>query len=174
MSNQDHARAVAAAMTALWAAELPATIRVLSAVTDENRDYRPHPKSRSAWDLVRHIATADFWFIDSIERGEFAFDPEAAKQAEARFGSVGDVVAFYESTIPGKLAGLNERSGAQLAEPLEFSGVMTMSRAAWIGFANNHSMHHRGQLSAYLRALGSKVPDIYGPSGDAEPVAAPA
>ena len=46
---------------------------------------------------------------------------------------------------------------------------MQMSRAAWIGFANNHSVHHRGQLSAYLRAMGSKVPDIYGPSADAIP-----
>ena len=39
----------------------------------------------------------------------------------------------------------------------------------FVGFANNHSVHHRGQLAAYLRAMGSKVPNIYGPSADAEP-----
>jgi uncharacterized damage-inducible protein DinB len=55
---------------------------------------------------------------------------------------------------------------------MDFFGMMKMSRAQWIGFANNHSVHHRGQLSAYLRALGSKVPDIYGPSADAEPAPA--
>jgi uncharacterized damage-inducible protein DinB len=52
---------------------------------------------------------------------------------------------------------------------MDFFGVMQKTRAEWIGFANNHSVHHRGQLSALLRAAGSKVPDIYGPSGDAEP-----
>jgi uncharacterized damage-inducible protein DinB len=45
---------------------------------------------------------------------------------------------------------------------------MKMPRAQFIGFANNHSMHHRGQLAAYLRAMGSKVPNIYGPSADAK------
>jgi uncharacterized damage-inducible protein DinB len=174
MSNPDHARVVAEAMTALWLGELPATVRVLSAVPDANRDYRPAGRSRSAWELVTHIATADVWFIDGIERGEFQFDPEAAKQAEAQFRNVGEVAAFYEATLPARLGRLAALSGEQLAEPLDFFGMMQMSRAAWIGFANNHSVHHRGQLSAYLRALGSKVPDIYGPSGDAEPVPTPA
>lgn len=170
MSNSDQARAVAAAMTALWLGELPATVRVLSAVTDANRGYRPDPKSRSAWELVTHIATGDVWFMDSIERGAFEFDPEASKQAEAQFRSVSEVAAFYEATVPPRLDRLKNLPGDQLAESLDFFGMMKMSRAAWIGFANNHSVHHRGQLSAHLRALGSRVPDIYGPSADAEPV----
>jgi uncharacterized damage-inducible protein DinB len=174
MSNSDQAKAIAAAMTTLWVGEFPATVRVLSAVTDANRDYRPDPKSRSAWELVTHIATADVWFIDSIERGAFEFDAEAAKQAEAQFRSVSEVAAFYEATLPARLDRLRNLSGEQLAQPIDFFGMMKMSRAAWIGFANNHSVHHRGQLSAYLRALGSKVPDIYGPSADAEPVSTPA
>ena len=165
----DHARTIAEAMTALWEAEFPATVRVLSAVKDANRDYRPDPKSRSAWELVVHIATADAWFIDGIRRGVFQFDPEKAKQAEAGFRQVSDVVEFYERTIPAMLAGLREMSAEELAGDLDFSGMMRMSRAAWIGFANNHSVHHRGQLSAHLRAMGCRVPDIYGPSGDAEP-----
>lgn len=172
MSNPNQAKAVAEAMTALWEGEFPATVRVLSAVHDANRGYRPDPKSRSAWELATHIATADVWFIDSIDRGVFQFDPEAGKQAEAQFRQVGDVVAFYEATIPAKLGRLRTLSGEQLSEPVDFFGMMKMSRAAWIGFANNHSVHHRGQLSAYLRAMGSRVPDIYGPSGDAEPIQA--
>lgn len=169
MSNPAHARAVADAMLALWEAEMPATVRVLSAVPNENRGYRPDPRSRSAWELVTHIATADMWFLDSVERGVFQFDPEAAKQAEAAFRHVADAVDFYKAAIPAKHARLRTLSDDQLAEPLDFFGMMTMTRAAWIGFANNHSIHHRGQLSAHLRAMGAKVPDIYGPSGDAEP-----
>lgn len=174
MSNSDQTKAVAEAMTALWKGEFPATLRVLSAVRDESRDYRPDGKSRSAWELAAHIATADLWFIEAIERGVFQFDAEAAKRTEAQFRQVKDIVDFYEARIPAGIRRLRELSGDQLAEQLDFFGMIKMPRAAWIGFANNHSVHHRGQLSAYLRALGSKVPDIYGPSGDAEPAQPPA
>ena len=169
MSTSDQTKAVAEAMTALWKGEFPATVRVLSAVRDESRDYRPDGKSRSAWELASHIATADLWFIESIERGAFHFDAEGTKALEGQFREVKDIVAFYEERIPAGIRRLRELAGDQLAEELDFFGMMKMSRAAWIGFANNHSVHHRGQLAAYLRALGSKVPDIYGPSGDAEP-----
>jgi uncharacterized damage-inducible protein DinB len=167
MSSPDQAKAIAAAMIGLWRSELPATVRVLSAVRDETRDYRPHERSRSAWELAVHIATADLWFISSIERGEFHFDREAAKQAEAQFTRISEVVAFYEAMIPAGLQKLEAMSADQLAESLDFMGMRQISRAEWIGAANNHSVHHRGQLSAYLRALGARVPDIYGPSGDA-------
>ena len=172
MSSSDQTHAVAEAMTALWQGEWPATVRVLSAVRDDSRDYRPDGKSRSAWELAVHIATADHWFIGSIERGVFHFDPATARQAEAEFRLVKDIVAFYEARIPAGIQRLRKLSSEQLGEQLDFFGMMQMSRAAWIGFANNHSVHHRGQLSAYLRALGSRVPDIYGPSADAEPAQA--
>ena len=168
MSNADQARAVADAMTELWVRELPATTRVLAAVNDANRDYRPDPRSRSAWELVTHIATSDIWFLDSITQGVFHFDREKAKQAEDGFRKVSDVVAFHQGAVPAKLDALRAMSDEQLAEQVDFFGMMKMSRAAWIGFANNHSVHHRGQLSTHLRAMGCKVPDIYGPSGDSE------
>jgi uncharacterized damage-inducible protein DinB len=166
--NPETAKAVANAMVALWEGEFPATVQVLSAVSDANRDYTPNPKSRTAWDLATHIATADIWFIDSIVKGTFSFDPDAAKQAEQQFNSVADVVAYYEKTFPARLSVVRGLSGEQLAETVDFFGMMQMTRAQWIGFANNHSVHHRGQLSSYLRPLGSKVPNIYGPSADAE------
>jgi uncharacterized damage-inducible protein DinB len=154
-----------------WEAEMTATSRVLAAVKDDNRDYRPDPKSRSAWELATHLATADLWFIDSIVAGAFAFDPEAAKKAEAQFTTARSVADFYDRTLPGKLTELRQLSGEALAQPIDFFGMMTMPRVQFIVMANNHSIHHRGQLAAYLRAMGSKVPDIYGPSADAEPAA---
>ena len=156
-------------MAGLWTGEFPATVRVLSAVTDANRDFRPHERSRSAWELAVHLATADIWFINCIIAGVFQFDRDAARLAEARVHTIADVVAFYEHTFPAKLAELRDLPGEALSETVDFFGMMQMTRAQWIGFANNHSVHHRGQLSAYLRGLGSKVPDIYGPSGDAAP-----
>ena len=165
------AKAAAEVLCNGWQAEMAATSKVLAAVKDDNRDYKPDPKSRSAWELATHLATADVWFIDSIVSGAFAFDREAAKQAEAQFADAKSIADFYTRTLPGKLDDLRKLPGETLAETISFFGMMQMPRVQFIAMANNHSMHHRGQLAAYLRAMGSKVPNIYGPSADAEPAA---
>jgi uncharacterized damage-inducible protein DinB len=166
--NAEQSKVAAEAMTTLWEGEFPATVQVLAAVNNNNRDYKPDAKSRTAWDLAVHLATADIWFADSIASGKFEWNPEAAKAAEAQFKSVNDIVEFYKKTFPEKLKALRAMPAAQAGETLDFMGAMQMPRAQFIGFANNHSVHHRGQLAAYLRAMGSKVPNIYGPSADAE------
>lgn len=168
----EQAKAAAEAMIALWEGEYPTTVRVLAAVPDDRRDYRPDPKSRSAWELVVHIATGDVWFLDSIARGAFRFDPASALQLEASFRTVGDVVAFYEATLPGKLAAARDVPGDALSEVMDLGGVKRKSRLQWIGSSLNHCVHQRGQLSAYLRSMGAKVPDLYGPSADTEPAVA--
>lgn len=151
-----------------WQAEMAATAKVLAAVQTGNRDYRPDSKSRSAWELARHLATADVWFIDCITAGTFAYDRDAAQAAEAQFSDAASVAEFYTRTLPAKLDQLRQLPGEVLAEPISFFGMMTMPRVQFVAMANNHSIHHRGQLAAYLRAMGSKVPNIYGPSADAE------
>lgn len=166
--NADQAKTAAETLAALWEGEFPATCQVLAAVNNDNRTYQPDAKSRSAWDLAKHLATADVWFMDCILNGKFEFNPEAAKQAEAQFNSVADVVAFYQQTFPEKLQKLRALPADKLTAPVSFFGMMEMPNVKYIGFANNHSIHHRGQLAAYLRAMGSKVPNIYGPSADAE------
>ena len=170
--NTEQAKAAADAMAMLWEGEFPATAQVLAAVKDDARDYKPDPKSRTAWELATHLATADIWFIDSIIAGKFEFDPVEAKEFEGQFKRINELVDFYKKTFPEKLAALRRLPDEQLAEKVDFFGMMQMPRAQWIGFANNHSVHHRGQLAAYLRAMGSKVPNIYGPSADAEPMQA--
>ena len=166
--NPEQAKAAADLVAGMWENEHRATCQVLGAVKDDNRNYKPDPKSRSAWELATHIATADVWFLDSIVSGSFKYDPEAARQAESQFKTVNDVVEFYKKTFPEKLKALRGVPADKMAEPLDFFGMMKMPRANFVVMANNHSIHHRGQLAAYLRALGSKVPDIYGPSADAE------
>ena len=78
------------------------------------------------------------------------------------------VIEFYKKTLPGKLKALRDMPGDKLTSTMSFFGAMNWPAVQFIGFANNHSIHHRGQLAAYLRAMGSKVPNIYGPSADAE------
>ncbi len=152
--------------TQLMQGEFPATCKVLAAVKDDTRDYKPDAKSRSAWELATHLATADVWFLDSVINGKFEWDPEKVKQVEGSFPNVAAVVAFYEKTFPQKLQALQAMAPADLAKTISFFGMMEMPAVSFLGMANNHGVHHRGQLAAYLRAMGSKVPAIYGGSAD--------
>ncbi len=164
----EQAKAAADLMVSVWEGEVKATSQVLAAAGKGNRDYKPDPKSRTAWEVATHIATADVWFVDSIISGKFEFNPEAAKKAEAQFTDGASLETFYTKTFPGRLDGLRAMKGDDLIEPLSFFGMFEWPRVRFIGFAQNHSVHHRGQLAAYLRAMGSKVPDIYGPSADSD------
>jgi uncharacterized damage-inducible protein DinB len=158
-------------MSSLWEGEFPATCKVLAAVPDDKRGYRPDEKSRSAWELTTHLAFGDIWFLQSIIDGTFAWNPDAAKQQESQFSKVSDVVAFYKETFPAKLAELRALPTDKLMVSVDFFGRFKWPAVSYLGFANNHSMHHRGQLAAYLRSMGSKVPAIYGASAD-EPMVA--
>ncbi|TAK19370.1 MAG: DUF664 domain-containing protein [Acidobacteria bacterium] len=153
-------------LTGLWESEFAMTCKVLEAVPDDKRDYKPDPKSRSAWDLTTHLATADIWFLDSIINAQFNWDPEAAKAAAAGFKTVAEVVAFYKREFPARLATLRGMPADQLARQADFFGLIKGPAAQFLGLANNHSVHHRGQLATHLRAMGSKVPPIYGDSAD--------
>jgi uncharacterized damage-inducible protein DinB len=93
-------------------------------------------------------------------------DAERQKAAEAQFKTVAEVVAFYERELPATLAAVKAMSAEDLTRAVDYFGMMQLPAVSFLGLANNHSIHHRGQLAAYLRALGSKVPDLYGPSAD--------
>jgi len=123
-------------------------------------------RSRTAWELATHLATADIWFMDSILNGAFEWNQEAVAKLESSFTSVDDVVAFYKKTFPEKLKALRALPGDKLASNIDCFGNFNWPAVQYIGFANNHSIHHRGQLAAYLRPMGSRVPNIYGPSAD--------
>ena len=169
--SPENAKAAAEVIATMWEGEFAATCQVLAAVKDDNRDYKPDPKSRSAWELATHIATADIWFLDCIINGTFAWDKEKAEAAEGSLKNVADVVSFYKKTFPERLKTLLALPAEKFTEVIDFFGMMKMPRANFVAMANNHSIHHRGQLAAYLRAHGAKVPNIYGPSADAEPAA---
>jgi uncharacterized damage-inducible protein DinB len=171
--NADQAKFLVEHYTQLMQGEFPATVKVLAAVKDDNRDYKPDEKSRTAWELLTHIATSDIWFLDSIIKGGFQWDTDAAKQAESQFKTVNDVVDFYKTAYPAKLDELRNMSPESMTKVVDFFGFFQSPAVGLLGMANNHGIHHRGQLAAYLRAHGSKVPAIYGGSAD-EPMQAAA
>ena len=170
--NAEQAKLLVEYFATLWEGELPATTKVLRNVPDTKRDYRPDAKSRSAWELATHLALGDVWFIQSIIDGNFNFDPQAEKTQAEGFQSAEAVAAFYQREVPAKLKELRALPAERLTKVVDFFGMMQQPNVTYLGFANNHSIHHRGQLSSYLRACGSKVPAIYGASAD-EPMPAP-
>jgi uncharacterized damage-inducible protein DinB len=164
--NAEQAKTMVEYLTRLWESEFAATLKVIEAVPDAKRDYKPDAKSRTAWELATHLATSDIWFIDSVMAGSFNFDPEQAKQVEGQFKTIADVASFYKETFPAKLQELRGLPPEKLTQVVDFFGFFQWPNVEYLGFANNHSVHHRGQLAAYLRAMGSKVPALYGGSAD--------
>jgi len=164
--NADQAKFLAEHYARIIESEIPTTAKVLNAVGKGNGDYKPDPKSRSAIQLARHIATSDGWFVQSVLDGKFEFDQAAAEKHEASLATAGDAAAFYEKSMRDKVNRLRAASPDALAREVDFFGFMKAPAVTFLAMAQNHSVHHRGQLAAYLRAMGSAVPSIYGGSAD--------
>ena len=103
MMNPEHAHTAAEVITAMWEGEFAATCQVLAAVKDDNRHYRPDPKSRSAWELATHIATADIWFIDSIINGAFVWDAEGALEGDGEEAAEREQIVAEREPVHGSL-----------------------------------------------------------------------
>ncbi len=150
--------------------EIATTRKVLAAVPSGQEGYRPHPASMTALHLAWHLASSDWWFLDSIARGRFEAGEEGVP-AEIR--TAGDVLAWYDENVPPALERLKGLSDEELARPIEFFGVVTQPAVQYLLMMMLHTAHHRGQLSSYLRPMGGRVPAIYGGSAD-EPAPSPA
>lgn len=167
--NSDQSRAIVNYFADLMRREFEGTKKVIAAVPDDQRDYRPDPKSRTAWELATHIATADVWFVDSIVKGQFVTGGEQTLPPEMT--NIAGVVSWYEKAFPAALDRLAKMTADDMVRITDFYGVMKLPAIGFLGLANNHGIHHRGQLASYLRAMGSKVPAIYGMSADENPFA---
>jgi uncharacterized damage-inducible protein DinB len=143
--------------------ESDTTFKVISAVPAESAEYRPDAASRTALDLLRHIATADNRFVESVINGVFSTQgimPDAIK-------TPAEVAAWYADRHARNREALAQVAAADLIKPVDFRGMFTWPAVSFLQLGLHHTIHHRGQLSAYLRAMGAKVPSIYGESWDA-------
>ena len=131
---------------------------------------RPDPKAKTAMELGWHIASSDVWFMDSVVAG--AFNPGGGEMPK-EIKSSADLAAWYDRHFAASAAKGKALSGDHLAQPLNFYNVFNMPAVLYLNFLALHMVHHRGQLSTYLRPMGGKVPSIYGGSAD-EPFQMPA
>ena len=162
----ERARTIAETFADLFASELPTTRKVLQAVGHGDPAYTPDARSRTAWGLALHLATGDVWYLDCIIHGHFATDAEKMRALEGSFRTADDVVAFYDAAMTERIAALRALPDEALTRQVSFFGMFAKPAVEFLPMANNHSIHHRGQLAAYLRPMGSKVPSIYGSSAD--------
>jgi uncharacterized damage-inducible protein DinB len=138
--------------------EVATTRKVLAAVPAETSGYKPSDKCMSGLELAIHIAAAEAFFLQGVVNGAFTWEqPDLKTPAE--------VVAWYDAKVPGLLEQAAALSGEQLAKKIKFA-IWEEPAVTYLGLSLKHGIHHRGQLSAYLRPMGAKVPSIYGPSAD--------
>jgi len=78
-----------------------------------------------------------------------------------------DLVGWYDQNFTPRFEALTKLSGEQLVKTVDFRGMFQLPAVMYLNFILSHSIHHRGQLSVYLRPMGGKVPSIYGESYDA-------
>ena len=151
--------------------EAEITKRLLEVVPEDKLTWRPHPKARSLGELAMHVATsqgnvAEISQTDTNEAGTFPQDPEATSRNQI-------LEAFSESLQKAKdivAATDNARALAEWKLTKDGATLMSVPRIGfWRSILLNHTYHHRGQLSAYLRELDVSLPSIYGPSADTDP-----
>jgi uncharacterized damage-inducible protein DinB len=143
--------------------ELPAFVNVLKALPADKLDYKPHPNSPSAQQLVWTLTTELRAAVEVCDKGETSFPTDPAPALDA-------IIAAFEknyAALVGRVSAMDEAAWAKPAK-LSAGGKVVMEQPAgefiWMLFFD--AIHHRGQLAAYIRPMGGKVPAIYGPSAD--------
>jgi uncharacterized damage-inducible protein DinB len=139
------------------------TKQIIEAIPVDKGDYRPEPIAKTALELAWHIVAAEHRFMEGIAAGQFDFTPN--HRPESIKDSRG-TAEWYEKTFDADFARMSKLSGEQLVKVIDFRGMFQLPAIAYVQFNLHHSIHHRGQLSMYLRPMGAKVPAIYGESYD--------
>jgi uncharacterized damage-inducible protein DinB len=153
--------------------EAKTTRRVLERVPSDKLAWKPHPKSMSLGTLALHVAASPGVIIGWCCEDETNFKGEPSPQPT----STDEILAAHDASVKKVKATLPQigDEGMQKMWSAKAGGqtLMTMPKAALArAIVMNHWVHHRGQLSVYLRLLDVAVPSIYGPSADENPFAA--
>ncbi len=139
------------------------TRRVIEAIPLDRGDYRPDAVSKTALELAWHIVASEQRFFAGIPAGVFDFSP--IHRPESVTNSAG-IAAWFDESFAANLQKLEGLSGEPLARMVDFRGMFQLPAVGFLQLAMSHTIHHRGQLSMYLRPMGAKVPSIYGESYD--------
>lgn len=149
--------------------EAKTTRKHFERLPEEKLEWRPHEKSFTVGGLASHITECAGWTAAIFNQAEFNFDPATYKHYSA--ASLTDLLDTFDEKIRSgrlALAAVGDEALAQLWQ-FKIMGRLRFEkpkRDVFRDFALSHMIHHRGQLSVYLRLLNIAVPGSYGPSAD--------
>jgi uncharacterized damage-inducible protein DinB len=152
--------------------EMANTRKTLERLPEEKFDWKPHDKSMSIGALATHLANIPTWATRAVNHDSFDMAPQGGPPARAtQAASRDEVLETFDKNVSEARAAIAEASDEHLLKNWSLlSGgntVMTLRRIAVLrSFVMNHTIHHRGQLSVYLRLNDVPVPALYGPSAD--------
>ena len=152
--------------------EMATTRRVLDRVPDDKLDWKPHPKSMSLGQLSSHVAQLPAWASNIFTADEFDFRPPgrpAFKSADCK--SRQELLDLFDRSVATAREAIQGVREDSLETPWtlkagDYTAFTGPRWRVWRGFGMNHMVHHRAQLSVYLRLLDVPLPGIYGPSAD--------
>ena len=149
--------------------EMTVTRKLLERVPDDVFDWKPHPKSMSLGALAQHLANIPMWGIMTLTRDELDLGgpQEGPPPPQTRTA----LLERFDAHVKDARTALVGTGDGEMMAPWALTRggqtIFSMPRAAvWRSFVLSHLVHHRGQLSVYLRLRDVPVPSIYGPSAD--------
>ncbi|MEZ5315870.1 MAG: DinB family protein [Vicinamibacterales bacterium] len=148
---------------------------LLERLPDGGLDWRPHEKSYSLGELAAHLAQIPHWGHAILDRDSYdmAGATPGARRPDAPTTRP-DILAAFDRTVAGLRRDLVDRTDAELEAPWKLlrdgEVLLMMPRVAAVRrFILHHLIHHRGQLTVYLRLRDVPLPPLYGPTADERP-----
>jgi uncharacterized damage-inducible protein DinB len=152
--------------------EMANTRKTLSRVTEDKLDWRPHEKSFDMRGMLTHMANMPKWSVMTINEDSFDMQPEGGEPIkEEPVKSVADALEMFDANVAAAREAIAKASDETLMKTWSLlkggEEVVTLPRIAVLrSFIMNHMIHHRGQLTVYLRLNDLPLPALYGPSAD--------
>jgi uncharacterized damage-inducible protein DinB len=154
--------------------EMATTRKLLAVMPEEDAPWKPHPRSFSLGDLTIHIANMIGWTTPTLKATEFNMNPHGgAPWVPPTWQSKSAMLEAFDARVAEAREAIASTSDADFMVPWSLKSgdqtLMTLPRVAVLRtFVLSHVIHHRGQLSVYLRLRDVPVPSIYGQSADAK------
>lgn len=152
--------------------EMAITRKHLERVRDEKLGWGPHDKSMTMGKLASHLTESVSWGPMMLNSDSMDFDsPEMQEYTPPNYESRAEILEKFDANVSSTREVLASKSDAEWMETWTMKKgdevLMSMPKVAVVrGFLMNHNVHHRGQLSVYLRMCDIPVPQTYGPSAD--------
>ncbi len=152
--------------------EIATTRRMVERVPDGKSDWRPHPKSMPLGRIATHLSEIPTWAVNACTKDELDFAPPGETGFQPQIlGTTTEILMQFDTNAADARKALAAMSDTDFMRPwtLKMGGepIFTMPKISVVRtWVMNHMIHHRGQLSVFLRLLDVPVPATYGPSAD--------